>query len=99
MKALSVISAVIAVAVMVAAPAIGDGPPVGSACVSSQVNTTTTSNTGTTVRCLADEQRGYIWMVDTGQTQDPWVADQIAWAACHQQGHTDAECPAILDGS
>jgi hypothetical protein len=98
MKALTAV-AVIAVAVIVAAPARSAGPKLGSGCVSGQVNTTTTSDSGIMVRCLADDQQGYIWVVDTGVTQDPWVADQIAWAACHQQGHSDVECRAILNGS
>ncbi|MGH3634913.1 hypothetical protein [Mycobacterium sp.] len=59
---------------------------------------TTTSNTGLPVRCLADDQQGYIWSTNTTATQDPWVAGQIAWAACHQQGHSDAQCRTILDG-
>ena len=99
MKALSATAIAVSIAIGAAAPAHCDGPEVGSRCLSSQVNTTTTSSTGTTVRCLADEQQGYIWMINTGKTQDPWIADQMAWAACHQQGHTDAQCRAILDGT
>jgi len=88
----------VTIAIGGAAPALGNGPAVGSGCFSGQLNTVTTSSAGTPVRCLADDQRGYIWVNDTGTTQDPWIADQIAWAACHQQGHSDAQCRAILDG-
>ena len=43
----------------------GDGPQVGSPCLSSELNTTASSRTGATVRCLADDQQGYIWQADT----------------------------------
>jgi hypothetical protein len=101
MKAWSAVGIAVAVSIAIgaAAPAVCDGPQIGSGCLSSQVNSTTPSSTGTTIRCLADLQQGYIWMIDTGKTQDPWIADQMAWPACHQQGHTDAQCRTILDGT
>jgi hypothetical protein len=98
MKALSAAAVAVSVAIGAAAPAHCDGPQLGTNCFSYQVNSTTTSSTGTTIRCLADPQQGYIWMIDTGKTQDPWIADQMAWAACHQSGYGDAQCRKILDG-
>ena len=80
-----------------AAPPKTEGPGIGSSCKSSQLNQTTMSSTGKTVRCLSNEEQGYIWMIDTGVKQERWIADQLAWAACHKQGHSDAECRAILN--
>jgi hypothetical protein len=98
MKALSAAAVAVSVAIGAAAPAHCDGAQLGTSCYSYQVNKTTTSSTGTTVRCLADPQQGYIWVNDTGKTQDPWIADQIAWAACHQGGYSDAQCRDFIVG-
>jgi hypothetical protein len=98
MKTLAIMVAGIAVAITVAAPAGADGPDLGSSCSSRQLNVTATSSDGTSLRCLAVGNDGYIWTVDNERTEPPWLADQIAMAACRNQGHTDAECRAILKG-
>jgi hypothetical protein len=92
-RSLAVAATFAAVAIGAAAPAHSN-PELGTDCHSYQLNSTATSTTGETVRCLADPKMGYTWMVDTGKTQDPWVAGQIAWAACKQAGYSDAQCRA-----
>jgi hypothetical protein len=96
MKALIAAAVAVSVAIGVAAPA-HCAPEVGTDCRSWLINKTTTSRAGTTIRCLADPQQGLIWMIDTGKTQDPWIADQMAWAACTKT-YTDAQCRDIIDG-
>lgn len=96
MKALIAAAVAVSIAIGVAAPA-HCAPEVGTDCRSWLINKTTTSRAGTTIRCLADPQQGYIWMIDTGKTQDPWIADQMAWAACTKT-YADAQCRDIIDG-
>ncbi len=36
-------------------------------------------------------------MADTGEKQDPWVADQYAWTACTREGHSEAQCRTKFD--
>ena len=43
-----------------------DPPSPGSPCSSNQLNETATTNDGTTVRCLANEENGFSWIADTG---------------------------------
>lgn len=59
--------AVVAGAVITAAPAIADDDPAaGSACSGNELNNTATASDGTALRCLANEQSGFSWMPDTG---------------------------------
>ncbi|WNM74450.1 hypothetical protein SEA_BEARBQ_48 [Gordonia phage BearBQ] len=75
-----------------------DGPALGSFCPHSDLNTTTTSSTGETVRCLSGPG-GYSWQIDTGVTQeDPAIRGQGAWADCIAAGNSPAECREIVDG-
>lgn|GEM_PF-4467578 len=94
--------AVLAAAVLAvgAAPTASAAPPdVGDHCYNGLLNNTTTNINGVAIRCMADNDVGYVWVVDNGQPdQSPWVADQIAWAACQKQGYSDSECRMILDG-
>ena len=55
-------------AITVATPASADDDPPspGSPCSSNQLNETAKTNDGTTVRCLANEENGFIWIADTG---------------------------------
>jgi hypothetical protein len=87
----------VALALAPAAPARAQSPGVGSSCVSGQLNQTTVSSAGTTVRCLADEGHGYIWKTDNGVQQAPADADRIARDACARLGHATAECSGALD--
>jgi hypothetical protein len=64
-------------AVVPAAPAWAN-PAVGSGCDSGQLNQTTVSSAGNTVRCLAYHGCGYIWQADTGVTQSPEQAAGMA---------------------
>lgn len=97
-KTTAVFAAAIAAApIAPMAPARGDGPAVGSGCVSGQLNQTTVSSAGTTVRCLADQGRGYIWQVDRGVKQAPSDADRIARQACQRLGQASAECSSAVD--
>jgi hypothetical protein len=68
---------VVGMAVVPAAPAWAN-PAVGSGCDSGQLNKTTISTGGNTVRCLAYYGCGYIWQADTGVTQDQEQAAGIA---------------------
>ena len=68
---------VVGMAVVPAAPAWAN-PAVGSGCDSGQLNKTTISSAGNTVRCLAYYGCGYIWQADTGVTQDQEQAAGIA---------------------
>ncbi|MBV8861726.1 MAG: hypothetical protein JO259_07690 [Mycobacterium sp.] len=96
MKALIAAAVAVSVAIGVAPPA-HCAPELGTDCRSWLINKTATSPDGQTVRCLADPQQGYIWVIDTGKTQDPWVADQMAFAACTKT-YPAAQCRDILDG-
>lgn len=76
-----------------------DGPALGQTCPHSDLNTTTTSSTGETVRCLADSAGDYVWQIDTGVTQeDPAVRGQQAWGDCIAAGNSPAECREIVGG-
>ena len=97
MKALIAAAAAVSIAIGVAPPA-HCAPEEGTDCRSWLINKTTTSRAGTTIRCLADPQQGLIWMIDTGKTQDPWIAGQMAWAVCHRNGYSDAQCRDMIDG-
>jgi hypothetical protein len=66
MKGTIIAVAALAAAIMSAAPASADDPEAGSSCVGADLNKTATTSAGTTVRCLATEQGGFSWMVDTG---------------------------------
>lgn len=87
----------VALALAPAAPARAENPAVGSSCVGGQLNQTTVSTAGTTVRCLADQGRGYIWQADTGIQQTPADAERIARDACARLGHPTDECSGAVD--
>ena len=91
-RAVCAAAAMLAGALTLAAPAGASGPQVNSACLSLQINRTTTAGTGETVRCLVNDQGSYVWTVDTGRTQDPWISDQVEASACRAQGRPDDEC-------
>ena len=68
MKGKILVAVAVAGARAVAAPANADDDPPspGSPCSSNQLNETATTNDGTTVRCLANEENGFSWIADTG---------------------------------
>jgi hypothetical protein len=96
MKALIAQAIAVSAAIALAAPA-HCAPELGTACSSRVLNKTATSRGGQTVRCLVDQTGFYMWVIDTGKTQDPWIAGQTAWAACTKI-YTAANCRDILDG-
>ena len=66
MKGTFLAAAALAAAFSSAAMAHADDPQAGSACLGAELNKTATTNAGTPVRCLANEQGGFSWMADTG---------------------------------
>lgn len=85
-------AAAIVMAMAPMTPAWAENPAVGSWCVHSQLNQTMTASDGSTVRCLADPNFGFIWQTDTGVEQSPPEAERIALEACKHQGRGRDEC-------
>lgn len=69
-----------------------DDPAVGSGCDSGQLNLTSKSSAGEGLRCLADNNRGYVWQHDDGTTQSRDDAESSARDACRKLPHGTGVC-------
>ena len=77
--------AALSAALTLGAPTVhADEPAIGSGCDSGQLNLTTKSSAGDGLRCLADNNRGYIWQRDNGTTQSRDDAERITRDACQK---------------
>lgn len=69
------------------------GPAEGSDCSHAQINTVTTSNSGTQIRCTTGPQ-GFSWQPDTGsESPDGALVGQLGWDTCIKQ-YPRAKCVA-----
>ena len=69
------------------------GPAEGSDCTHAQIDATTTSNSGTPIRCTSGPG-GYSWQPDTGiESADPAIIGQIGWDNCLKE-FPQAKCVA-----
>ena len=68
MRIMTIAAVALVAAIAVAAPASADDDPPadGSPCQGGDIGNSTTASDGKTVRCVADEQGGFSWIVDTG---------------------------------
>jgi len=65
-KGVTTAAVAFAAGVISAGPARADDPEAGSNCLAADLNKTATTSAGTAVRCLANEQGSFSWMVDRG---------------------------------
>jgi serine/threonine-protein kinase len=57
------------------------GPAEGSSCAHYQMNNTTISNSGSTVRCVSGPG-GFSWQPNAAEQVDPTIISRQGWAAC-----------------